>query len=351
MKVEKSNFDLMTTVEYGGCSAKLAPKELSELLGAIPLLKDKNIMVDIESHDDAGVYRLNDETALIVTTDFFPPVCSDPYTFGEIAAANSLSDVYAMGGTPLLALNINMFPSQNIPLEVLRDILLGGQSKINEAGAFTMGGHTIDDATPKYGLAVTGTVHPDRLVTNSGAKVGQKLILTKPLGIGVILAAKRLSMCTDIQYEEALSQMKLLNKKGGELLQKYEVKGATDITGFGLLGHAMKMAEASGVTICIDSQSLPLMDGVSELLDDGCIPGAAFRNMEFVKHAVRFSAECTTISKMAATDAQTSGGLFIAVDSDKADALLNDLHASGVHPQAAIIGEVIPKAEKDIFFN
>lgn len=351
MKIEKSNFDLMTTVEYGGCSAKLAPKELSELLGAIPLLKDKNIMVDIESHDDAGVYRLNDDTALIVTTDFFPPVCSDPYTFGEIAAANSLSDVYAMGGTPLLALNINMFPSQNIPLEVLRDILLGGQSKINEAGAFTMGGHTIDDATPKYGLAVTGTVHPDKLVTNSGAKVGQKLILTKPLGTGVILAARRLSMCTDAQYEEALSQMKLLNKKGGELLQKYGVKGATDITGFGLLGHAMKMAEASGVTMSIDSKSLPLMEGVSDLLDDGCIPGAAFRNMEFVKHAVQFSAECTTIAKMAATDAQTSGGLFIAVDREKADALLSDLHNSGLHPQAAMIGEVIEKAEKEILFN
>lgn len=351
MNIEKSSFDLMTTVEYGGCSAKLAPKELSELLAAIPLLKDKNIMVDIESHDDAGVYRLNDDVALIVTTDFFPPVCSDPTSFGEIAAANSLSDVYAMGGTPLLALNINMFPSQNIPLEVLRDILLGGQSKINEAGAFTMGGHTIDDNPPKYGLAVVGTVHPDKLVTNSGAKAGQKLILTKPLGIGVVLAARRLSLCEEEWYDEAVSQMKLLNKKGAELLQKYGVKGATDITGFGLLGHAMKMAQASGVTMSINSATLPMIEGVSDLLDDGCIPGAAFRNMEFVKESVLFGDKCTTITKMVATDAQTSGGLFIAVDSDKAESLLKDLLDSGLHPKAAIIGEVIEKGTKEIYFN
>lgn len=350
MNIEKSNFDLMTTVEYGGCSAKLAPKELSELLGSIPLLKDKNIMVDIESHDDAGVYRLNDETAIIVTTDFFPPVCSDAFSFGEIAATNSLSDVYAMGGQPLLALNLNMFPSKNIPLEVLRDILLGGQSKINESGAFTMGGHTIDDTPPKYGLAVVGTVHPERLITNSGAKVGQKLILTKPLGIGVILAAKRLSLASDRAYEIALNEMKTLNKKGAELMQKYGVKGATDVTGFGLLGHAMKMAQSSGVTMQIDPLSLPLIEEVAELIEDGCIPGAAFRNLEFVKENVEFTSKCTITAKMAATDAQTSGGLFISVDADKAEQLLKDLHECGIHPNAAIIGNVIERKEKEIIF-
>lgn len=350
MEREKNEFDLMTTVEYGGCSAKLAPKELSELLGSIPLLKDKNIMVDIESHDDAGVYRLNDETALIVTTDFFPPVCSDPYSFGEIAAANSLSDVYAMGGQPLLALNLNMFPSKNIPLTVLRDILIGGQSKINESGAFTMGGHTIDDNPPKYGLAVVGTIHPDKLITNSGAKTGQKLILTKPLGIGVILAAKRLSLVSEKAYETAITQMKTLNKAGAELMQKYGVKGATDITGFGLLGHAMKMAQSSGVTMRINSSSLPMIDEVANLIDDGCIPGAAFRNLEFVKDQVEFTSDCNVITKMVATDAQTSGGLFIAVDADKAERLLHDLHMTGIHSQAAIIGEVMTKCEKDIIF-
>lgn len=350
MNIENSTFDLMTTVEYGGCSAKLAPKELSELLSSIPLLKDKNIMVDIESHDDAGVYRLNAETAIIVTTDFFPPVCSEAFSFGEIAATNSLSDVYAMGGQPLLALNLNMFPSKNIPLEVLRDILLGGQSKINESGAFTMGGHTIDDSPPKYGLAVVGIVHPDKLITNSGAKVGQKLILTKPLGIGVILAGKRLSLTSDKAYQAAINEMKTLNKKGAELMQKYGVKGATDITGFGLLGHAMKMAQSSGVTMQINPTSLPLLNEVKELIDDGCIPGAAFRNLEFVKDNIEFTSNCTIIEKMAATDAQTSGGLFIAVDADKAEQLLKELHESKIHPQAAIIGEVLNKKSRDIIF-
>lgn len=346
---DKSSFDLMTTVEYGGCSAKLAPKQLGELLANIPLLKDKNIMVDIESHDDAGVYRLNDDTALIVTTDFFPPVCSDPFTFGEIAAANSLSDVYAMGGTPLLTLNLNMFPSQAIPLEVLRDILLGGQSKVNESGAFTMGGHTIDDTPPKYGLAVVGTVHPDQLVTNKGAQRGQKIILTKPLGIGIILAARRLKMCSDVQYNEALSQMKLLNKRGGELMREYEVKGATDITGFGLLGHAMRMAQASDVTIRLISGKLPLLDGVEELLDEGCVPGAVFRNLEFTNESVTYGENCSKLAKLAAADAQTSGGLFMAVDSDKAEALLAELKE--VHPQATIIGDVIAKQSTAILFE
>lgn len=348
MDNQNTKFDLMTTVEYGGCSAKLAPKELSSLLAEIPLLKDKNIMVDIESHDDAGVYKLNDDTALIVTTDFFPPVCSDPYSFGEIAATNSLSDVYAMGGTPLLTLNLNMFPSKNIPLEVLRDILLGGQSKVNESGAFTMGGHTIDDNPPKYGLAVVGTVHPDKLVTNAGAKVGQVLILTKPLGIGVILAAKRLDMCSSEQYEEALKQMKLLNKKGGELMLKYGVKGATDVTGFGLTGHSMSTAKASGVTFRIDSSMLPMIEGTGSIIDEGCIPGAVFRNLEYTKNRVHFADSCSLTAKMLSADAQTSGGLFIAVDADKANSMLEELLPT--HPQASIIGTVEEKGEFDVIF-
>ncbi len=347
MKIERSNFDLMTTVEYGGCSAKLAPKELSNLLQAIPLLKDSNVMVDIESHDDAGVYRLNNDTALIVTTDFFPPVCSDPYTFGEIAAANSLSDVYAMGGTPLLALNINMFPSQDIPLEVLRDILLGGQSKINESGALTMGGHTIDDNPPKYGLAVVGTVHPDNLVTNKGAKVGQKLILTKPLGIGIVLAAKRMEMSNDTQYREALNQMSLLNKHGGALMVKYGVTGATDITGFGLVGHAMRMAQASGVTFNIYSENIPYIAGTDNLIDEGCIPGAVFRNIDFTKDYVNYDTNCSLISKMLIADAQTSGGLLMAVNEECVEEILSELKS--IHPQASVIGEVVDKDKYDIY--
>ncbi|MGL4492656.1 MAG: selenide, water dikinase SelD [Tannerellaceae bacterium] len=347
--MNQDTFDLLSTVEYGGCSAKLAPTELTELLNTIPLLKSSNIMVDIETHDDAGVYKINDETALIVTTDFFPPVCSDPYTFGQIAAANALSDVYAMGGTPLLSLNLTMFSSQDIPLTVLRDILAGGQDKINESGAFTMGGHTIEDAVPKYGLAVVGTVHPDKLVTNSGIKAGQKLILTKPLGIGVLIAAQRLGMAEDTAYEAALEQMKLLNKVGAECMRPYHVTGATDVTGFGLLGHATKMAQASGVSIQFESDKLPVLPTVIDLLEAGCIPDAAFRNLKYVKDDIHVANSCSTELKMVACDAQTSGGLLIAVDADKADSLLSNLHACGLHPDAAIIGEAIPQRNKAIY--
>lgn len=335
------SYDLLSTVENGGCSAKLDPNALSNLLNGLPLLKDQNIMVDIETHDDAGVYRINETMALIVTTDFFPPVCSDPYIFGKIAATNSLSDVYAMGGTPLLALNLNMFPSQTIPLTVLKEILTGGQHTINEAGAFTMGGHTIDDDIPKYGLAVVGIVHPDRLITNSGLRPGQKLLLTKPLGTGILMAAHKLSIDEPTAYEAALEQMQLLNKQGAQLMQAFGVKGATDITGFGLLGHAMKMAQASHVSIKIKGQQLPMLPQVSELIEEGCLPGAAFRNLKFVESAVCFSPTLPLYQKMVSCDAQTSGGLLMGVDADRADELLAALHQTGLHPQASIIGEVV----------
>lgn len=344
----KDKFDLLSTVEYGGCSAKLSPKELGELLRDIPLIKDNRILVDIETHDDAGVFQINEDTALIVTTDFFPPVCSEPYQFGAIAAANSLSDVYAMGGTPLLSLNLTMFPSKNIPIEVLKEILRGGQDKINEAATFTMGGHTIDDYPPKYGLAVVGTVHPDKLITNAGLKPEQKLILTKPIGTGVLIAAQRMGIARQESYEAALEQMAQLNKEGARLMQKYGVKGATDVTGFGLLGHALKMAEASRVSVQIDSKYIPLLPDVYELLEDGCIPGGAFRNLDFVEGNVNFASTLTTEYKMAACDPQTSGGLLMGVDADKADDILKELHESGF-TQAQVIGEVLHCRNKLVY--
>ncbi|MFI3267462.1 MAG: selenide, water dikinase SelD [Rikenellaceae bacterium] len=342
---KNNKFDLLSTVEQGGCSAKIPAKELDGLLSSIPLLKDANVMVDIDTHDDAGVYRLNDTTALIVTTDFFPPVCSDAFEFGEIAATNSLSDIYAMGGKPLLSLNLNMFPSQTIPLAVLRDIIAGGQSKINEAGAFTMGGHTIEDATPKYGLAVVGTVHPDELIANSGAKIGDVLILTKPLGVGVLIAAHRLEIADDEAYSTALEQMKLLNKYGAELMLKHGVKCATDVTGFGLLGHALGMAKASNVTLEINTEALPTINTALELLDDGCVPGTVFRNLDFVKEHTAFDENLPLQHKFITCDAQTSGGLLISVTTENAEALLNDLLECGKHPYTAIIGRVIEKEE------
>ncbi|MEF9950657.1 MAG: selenide, water dikinase SelD, partial [Mucinivorans sp.] len=244
-------YDLLSLGVQGGCSAKIPAGVLDQLLSSLEIPSDRNVIINGKTHDDAGVYQLNKEQALIVTTDFFPPICSDPYEFGQIAAANSLSDVYAMGGRALLVLNLNMFPSAQLPMEVLAEILRGGQSKINEAGALTMGGHTIDDQTVKYGLAVVGLVAPDRVVGNHGAKVGDSLILTKPLGIGVAVAAHRMKMGGKESYRTAIENMKTLNNHGAEIMQRFDVCGATDITGFGLLGHARGMALASGVTLHI----------------------------------------------------------------------------------------------------
>ncbi len=257
--------DLLQMVEYGGCSSKISPKLLEEILKYLPLPKDPNILVDIDTHDDAGVYRVNNELALVLTTDFFPPVCSDPYEFGQIAAANSISDVYAMGGDPVLALNIMMFPAAKLPMEAYANILKGGFDKAAEAGVRIIGGHTIDDFPPKYGLAVVGYIHPDKIITNAGAVPGDSLILTKPLGTGVILAGQRLGMSSVRDINDTLCLMKLLNKSGAEVMKKYKIKGATDITGFGLAGHALKMARASKVSIVIN------MKKVSYIGDSYCI--------------------------------------------------------------------------------
>ncbi|MEN8158381.1 MAG: selenide, water dikinase SelD, partial [Bacteroidota bacterium] len=225
-------FDLLTTVEYGGCSSKLPAGLLSEVLKELKVPDDPNLLVNVDTHDDAGVYRLNDETALIFTTDFFPPICSDPFEFGEIAASNALSDVFAMGGTPLLALNLMMFSQNEIPIEAFGAILKGGDSKVREAGALTIGGHTIDDHPPKYGLAVVGTVHPDKLITNAGARPGDRLVLTKLIGSGALVSGQKNGLSGEKDYRRSLDQMKLLNRSGAEAAVKYGVKGMTDITGF-----------------------------------------------------------------------------------------------------------------------
>lgn len=337
-------FDLLTTVETGGCSSKIPPRVLEELLAGFPLPDDPRILVDIATHDDAGVYMINDDTALVLTTDFFPPLVSDGYEFGLIAATNSISDIYAMGGTPLLALNIMMFPSSGIPLDVYSDILRGGYDKAREARVSIIGGHSIDDYPPKYGMAVIGTVHPDRIIANTGARAGDQLILTKPLGTGIILAGHRLKMTTPGQLEEAKRLMMRLNNDGARLMQKYDVRGATDITGFGLAGHALKMARGSGVTITLDMNAVPLADGTFDLAALGCIPGAAFRNLDYTERETRFDEGLDYSLKMIAHDAQTSGGLLMAVAPGKAGDLLKELHSSG-HPAAAVIGAVEEKGE------
>ncbi|HUW93483.1 MAG TPA: selenide, water dikinase SelD, partial [Bacteroidales bacterium] len=322
-------FDLLTTVETGGCSSKIPPRQLEELLSGLPLSVDPKILVDIATHDDAGVYKISDDLALVFTTDFFPPLVSDGYEFGQIAAANSLSDVYAMGGTPLLALNIMMFPSSRIPLEVYSEILRGGYEKAGAAGVSILGGHSIDDYPPKYGLAVIGTVHPEKVITNTGAVAGDLLILTKPIGTGIILAAHKLGMASAEQLEEVKTHMKRLNNDGARLMQEYGVTGATDITGFGLAGHALKLARGSEVTVRLNMRSVPLADGTYAFTEMACIPGAAFRNLDYVEREAKFEEDLDYNLKMIAHDAQTSGGLLISVAEAKADALLSDLHAAG----------------------
>jgi len=339
--------DLLKLVEYGGCSAKIPAKQLEEILKFLPLPADPNILVDIDTHDDAGVYRIRNELALVLTTDFFPPVCSDPYEFGQIAAANSISDVYAMGGDPVLALNIVMFPAKDLPLAAYAEILKGGFDKATEAGVRIIGGHTIDDTPPKYGLAVVGFVHPDKITTNAGACPGDILILTKPVGTGIIMAAQRMEMADQADIEEAKRQMKLLNRSGAEVMKKYGIKGATDVTGFGLAGHALKMAKASKVSIKINMKDVPLIGSTFNLVDDGCIPGASFRNLEYAENDTSFSADLDYNLKMIAFDAQTSGGLLMSVPSDKADDVLNDLKSAGLI-SSSIIGEVTAFNQKNL---
>lgn len=249
-----------------------------------------------------------------------------------------------MGGTPLLALNIMMFPSSRIPLDVYSDILRGGYDKAKEAGVSIIGGHSIDDYPPKYGLAVIGTVHPDRIITNTGAKDGDLLILTKAVGTGIILAGHRMKMTSGDQLEAVKRLMMKLNNDGARLMQKHGVRGATDITGFGLAGHALKMARGSGVTIRLNMRSVPFLDGTYLLAELGCIPGAAFRNLEYTERETLFEGGLDYNLKMIAHDAQTSGGLLMAVPEEKAGALLADLHHSD-HQEAAIIGRVVKKGE------
>jgi selenide,water dikinase len=342
--------DLLKMVEHGGCSSKIPPKLLEEVLSHLPLPVDDDILVNIDTHDDAGVYRINDELALVFTTDFFPPVCSDPYEFGQIAAANSISDVYAMGGTPVLALNIMMFPASKLPVEVYGEILKGGFDKAAEAGVKIIGGHTIDDDPPKYGLAVIGFVHPEKLTTNGGAKPGDLLILTKPVGSGIILAGHRLGMTGDANLKEALENMKILNKSGAEIMKKYGVTGATDITGFGLAGHALKMARAGNVSIEISMKAVPFLQGALILAEEGCLPGAAFTNLDYAESDTYFAEDLNYNLKMIAFDAQTSGGLLISIRADRAEAMLKELKSAGLS-ESSIIGRVKTRKEKLLYLS
>lgn len=297
-------------------------------------------MVGRETSDDAGVYRLTDDLALIQTLDFFTPVVNDPYDFGRIAAANALSDVYAMGGRPLTAMNIVCFPLQQLDKDILKEILRGGQEKVHEAGAALVGGHSVDDLELKYGLSVTGVVHPDRVLTNAGAQPGDALILTKPIGTGVLATAIKGELLPDSALRHATEVMATLNKTAAEAMAPYPVSACTDITGFGLLGHSLEVAMASRVTIQISMDSVPLLPEVLDLAAMGLIPAGTYSNRNYCSKHVSIATTNDPLRLDLLADAQTSGGLLIFVPQTVAPSLLADLHDQGV-TEAAIIGQVI----------
>ncbi len=293
----------------------------------------------METSDDAGVYRLTADLALVQTIDYITPLVDDPYQFGQIAATNSISDVYAMGGRPLLALNVVAFPTDALPMAVLGEILRGGADKAAEAGVRIIGGHSIDDKEPKYGLAVTGLVHPDRILRNSTARPGDRLILTKPLGMGIVSTAIKRDVASADLIARAVRLMTTLNREAGEAAVAVGVDACTDVTGFGLLGHLHEMTAGSGVGARLSFHDVPVLDGVIELARQGVVPGGSKRNFAFVEEFVTFDATLDPVQRLVLADAQTSGGLLLAVAPDRAAALACALRERNV-PVVAEIGEI-----------
>jgi selenide,water dikinase len=304
----------------------------------------------MKSLDDAGVYKLRNDLAIIQTIDFFTPIVDNPYDFGQIAVANALSDVYAMGGKPLTAMNIVCFPTKKLDISILKDILKGGIDKMKEAGVTLVGGHSIDDAELKYGLSVTGTVHPRHLVTNAGAKKGDKLILTKPLGTGIISTALKAGKVSKGTAAKMTKYMATLNKKTSELMQEVGVHACTDITGFGLLGHVCQIAQNSHVGIKINSSSVPIFAEVEEFARAGFYPGGLHRNRDFYGKNVEFSKQIPDYIQDILFDPQTSGGLLIALAPEAAGLLVKKLHKAGVK-DAVIVGEIISKPKGKILIE
>ena len=297
-------------------------------------------MVGFDASDDAAVYRINDDTAMIQTADFFPPVVDDPRSFGRIAAANALSDVYAMGGTPLLAINLLCFPTC-LNLEIVREILAGGADKVVEAGAVIAGGHSIEDTEPKYGLCVTGFARPEEILTNSGAKPGDLLVLTKPVGTGVLSTAAKAELLTDGQLKEMIGLMSTLNKGAQEVMLPLRPNACTDITGFGLLGHVNELAEGSGVTVQLWADQVPLASGALELAREGIIPGGAYRNRSYLEGKVKVEEAVALELSDLLFDPQTAGGLLISIPEARGGELVRRLSDRGI--PGAVIGQALPK--------
>ena len=323
----------------GGCGCKIGPADLAQVLRSLPPAEpNPNLLVGLDTSDDAGVFRLTGELALVQTVDFFTPIVDDPYDFGQVAAANAISDIYAMGGKPLTVLNIVAFPIHTLDKQVLADMLRGAADKVKEAGATLVGGHSIDDKEPKFGLAVTGLVHPGKVRTNAGARPGDKLILTKPIGVGILTTSIKKDQLSGEEVARVTRVMTTLNKTAAETMEPYEVHACTDVTGFGLLGHASEMAKGSGAGIRIAKSKVPVLPRVRELAEAGFVPGGTKNNYAHLEGSVTFDEGIDQIDQWILCDAVTSGGLLISVASSAADELLGKLREAGVdaHP----IGEV-----------
>ncbi|MGB6601492.1 MAG: selenide, water dikinase SelD [Candidatus Cybelea sp.] len=320
-----------------GCAAKLGAAELQRVMARVRPATDERVLVGYGTSDDAGVYLLSDDSALVSTVDFFTPIVDDPFDFGRIAATNALSDVYAMGGRPLFALNVVAFP-EDLDLDILAQILDGGTSVARAAGVAVIGGHTIKDAEPKYGMAVTGIVDPKRIVTNAGARPGDALVLTKPLGTGVLTTALKRGAISPCDLDEAVRAMTALNDTAAQAMLAAQAHAATDVTGFGLLGHGGGMARASGVRFVIDATAVPFMDRVLELIDSGVVPGGTRHNAQTHATFTQFANSVPDAVRVGLSDAQTSGGLLISIARERLPMLVGELHKRAA--LAAVIGDV-----------
>ena len=331
-----------------GCGAKVGAGTLVQLLEGFRTHSDPRLLVGFDKSDDASVYYLDENTALVQTTDFFPPIVDDPFLYGQIAAANAISDVYAMGGEPKLALNIMCIP-EAMTADMVQELLRGGYDKAYEAGVIITGGHTIHGAEPIYGLAVSGFVHPDRILTNSGAKPGDVLILTKPLGVGVLTTAAKAGLVDSGVMERIYRQMATLNKAARDIMVKYRVHSCTDVTGFALLGHSFEMAQGSNCTVHIQSKNVPFHPEAWELADMGFLPAGAYRNRDYAEAGVTVRNGVSRTMQDLLYDPQTSGGLLMAVDAADADACLKELQDA--IPNAAAVGYVTESEENWIILE
>ena len=321
----------LTRYTHGmGCACKIRPQILESILADLPVRPDERVLVDASTSDDAGVYKISEDVALVQTVDFFTPIVDDPYAFGAVAAANALSDIYAMGARPVFALNIVGFPSQRLPQSVLHDILRGASDKCAEAGISIIGGHTIEDTEPKFGLAVTGVIDPSKILRNSGARVGDVLIITKPLGTGIIATAIKRGLAGEGDAAEMTKLMTELNGRAAATMEGFSVHACTDVTGFGFLGHLLEMTTGSGVEAEVSAASVPVLTAARRLAEADVVPGGTLDNLEHVGPHVRFDEPMSQSQKRILADAQTSGGLLISVDPADSTPLLKLLHEAGI---------------------